>query len=110
MTSVAPKRRASSSRFAWMSMTTIRDAPAMGAAHGVELDASGAEDHDGVAGANIRRVQDGASARYNAAAERRSLGERKLLGYGGELVLADEGPFGEAAQSEALEEANPIAA
>jgi hypothetical protein len=29
MTSVAPNRLASSSRFAWMSMTTILEAPAM---------------------------------------------------------------------------------
>src|SRR4029077_11227669 len=36
--------------------------------------------------------------------------ERKLLGNDGELVLVDQRPFGKAAQPEALEQANPIAA
>jgi hypothetical protein len=80
------------------------------ATHCIEANASGAEDHDSVAGANVSRVQDGTGTGHNAAAEQRSLGERKLLGYDGELVLVDERLFSEAAQPEALEQANPIAA
>src|SRR5260370_1183693 len=49
-------------------------------------------------------------AGYNSAAEQRSLGERKLPGYDGKLVLVDERAFGEAAQPKALEQASPIAA
>ncbi len=75
--------------------------------NGIESNSSSAEDHDCVAGADVRRVQDRAGARYNAAAEERSLGERKLLGYEGKLVFVDERLFGEAAQPEALEQAQP---
>ena len=42
--------------------------------------------------------------------EQRGLGERKLPGYDGELVLMDQRLFGEAAQPEPLEQASPIAA
>jgi len=78
--------------------------------NGVEPNSSGAEDHDRVAGGNVGRVQDRSGAGYDSASEQRSLGERKLLGYEGQLVLVDERPFSEAAQPEALEQANPIAA
>ena len=78
------------------------------AAYRIEPNASGAEDHDRVAGAYVSRVQDGTRARYNATAEQRSLSEWKLLGHGGELILVDERLFGEAAQPEALKQANPI--
>src|SRR4029077_8383168 len=44
----------------------------------------------------------------NAAAEQRSLSERKLLGYDGKLVLMDERAFGEASQPEALEQGDPV--
>jgi hypothetical protein len=84
-----------------MSMTT---------ANGVEPHPSRAEDHNRVAGANVGRVQDGAGARYNSAAEQRSLSERKLLRYDGKLVLMDERAFGETTQPEPLEQASPIAA
>jgi hypothetical protein len=76
----------------------------------IEPDPSCTEDHDCVTGANVRSIQDRAGTRYYAAAEERSLGERKLLGYEGKLVFMDESLFGEAAQPEALEQANPIAA
>jgi hypothetical protein len=78
--------------------------------NGVEPNSSGAENHDRVAGANVCGVQDGTGAGYNSAAEKRGLGERKLLGYDGKLVLVDECAFREAAQPEALEQASPIAA
>jgi hypothetical protein len=38
------------------------------------------------------------------------LSERNLLGYDGKLVLVDERAFGETAQPEPLEQADPIAA
>jgi hypothetical protein len=38
------------------------------------------------------------------------LGKRKILGNDGKLVLVDECAFGEAAQPEALEQGNSIAA
>src|SRR5580700_4557886 len=55
--------------------------------NGVKPHPSRAEDHNRVAGVNVGRVQDGAGARYNSAAEQRSLSEWKLLGYDGKLVL-----------------------
>ena len=78
------------------------------AANRIESHAASAEDHDRLAGADVGGVQDGTGARHNAAAEQRCLGERKLLGHDGELVLVNEGLFGEAAQPEALEQAGPI--
>ena len=47
---------------------------------GVKPNATGAEDHDRVAGAHIGNVQDRARAGDNAAAEQRRLGERHILG------------------------------
>src|SRR6266849_5438480 len=76
----------------------------------VEPHSSGAEDRNRVPGGNVCSVQDGTGAGYNSAAEQRSLGERKLPGYDGKLVLVDERAFGEAPQPEALEQASPIAA
>ena len=73
------------------------------ASYGIEPNASGAEDHDRLAGANIGGVQDGARASYNAAAEQRCLSEWKVLGHYRELILVDERLFGEAAEPEALE-------
>jgi hypothetical protein len=78
------------------------------AANRIEPDAAGAEDHDCLAGADVGGIQDGTSARHNAAAEQRCLGERKLLGHRGELVLVDERLFGEASQSKALVQAGPV--
>src|SRR5260370_36876594 len=63
-------------------------------AHAIQPNATGADDDDGVASIDMSGVQDGTCTRYNAAAEQRSLGERKLLGNDGELVLVDERPFG----------------
>src|SRR5689334_10210016 len=77
--------------------------------NGIEPNTSSTEDHDCVPGTNIRGVQDRAGARYNAAAEQRSLGERKLLGHDGELVFVDERAFGEAAQPKALKQADAVA-
>src|ERR1700720_459938 len=48
--------------------------------NGIESNPSSTEYHHGVASADVRCVQDRASACYNAAAEERSLGERKLPG------------------------------
>src|SRR5437660_1705945 len=76
----------------------------------IEPNPSSPEDHDRIAGTNVRSVQDRTCTGYNAAAEERSLGERKFLGYEGKLVLMDERLFGEAAQPEALEQRNSIAA
>jgi hypothetical protein len=78
--------------------------------NGIEPNSSGAEDHDRVPGADVCGVQDGTGAGYNSAAEQRSLGERKLLGYDGELVLVDERAFGKPSQPEALKQASSIAA
>ena len=52
-----------------------------------------------------------ASARATAAAaEESSLGERKFLGYDGELVFVDQRAFGEAAQTKALEKGRAVTA
>jgi hypothetical protein len=78
--------------------------------NGVKPNSSGAEDRHSIAGANVCRVQDGTSSGYNSTAEQRGLGEGKLTGHDGQLVLVDESPFGESAKPETLEQANPIAA
>ena len=108
--SVAPKRRAASSRFVWMSMTMILDAPAMRATYGVETNPSGSKDHNSVAGADVCGIQDGTGASHYAAAEQRSLGERELLRHYGELVLMNERGFSEAAEAKALKQTDPNAA
>ncbi len=90
-------------------MTTSRERSCNArAVDGVEPDASGSEDHDSVAGADVSGVQDGAGASHNAAAEQRSLGERKLRGYDRELVLVDERLFGETSEPEALKQTSPV--
>ena len=111
MTSVAPNRLASSSRFAWMSMAMILDAPAIRAPlTALSPTPPAPKDGDRFAGAYIRGVQDRTGARYTAAAEESSLGERKSLGYDGELVFVDQRAFGEAAQPKALENSGAVTA
>jgi hypothetical protein len=78
--------------------------------HRIESHASGAEDHDCVAGGNARGIQDSAGTRNNAAAEQRRLGERLFLGYTGKLVLMNKRPFCKAPQPETLKQANTFAA
>jgi len=80
------------------------------AADSVEPNPSCAEDDDRVPSAYLRGVQDRTSARYTAAAEESSLGERKFLGYDGELVFVDQRAFGEAAQPKALEKGGAVTA
>ncbi len=89
-------------------MATIRDAPAMRAPLTALSPTPPAPKITTVAGADVRRVQNGTCASHNAAAEQRCLGERKLLLYDRELILVNESLFGEAAQPEALEQAGPI--
>jgi hypothetical protein len=91
-----------------MSMATIWDAPAMRAPLTALSPTPPAPKITTVAGADVRRVQNGPCASHNTAAEQRSLGERKLLRHDGELVLMDKRPFGKTAQPEALEQACPI--
>jgi hypothetical protein len=80
------------------------------ATHGIEPNASGAEDYYAVAGGNTCGIQDSAGARYNAAAEQCRLSEWELLRHDRELIFMDQRPFGKAAQSETLKQANPLAA
>jgi hypothetical protein len=79
-------------------------------ADGVEPNTTGTEDNDGVASAHVSSVQDGARAGDNAAAEQRRLGERHILRQKGELIFMDERAFGKAAEPQALEQANAMAA
>ena len=108
--SVAPNRLAASSRFGWRSITAIRDAPAMRA----PLTALSPTPRRRRSRPCRRRarsgIQDGAGAGYNAAAQQRSLRERNVFGHDGELVLVDERAFGEAAESQALEQCGAVAA
>ena len=111
MMSVAPNRWAASSRFRLnVDDHDPRRAGDARAANGIEPDASGTEDHDRVAGAHVSGVQDGARTGDNAAAQQRRLGEGHLLRQKRELVFVDKRAFGEAAEPQALEQANAMAA
>src|SRR6185295_6585598 len=79
------------------------------AADCVEPDPSSAKDYDRVTGPHVGGVQDGASARYDAAPEQCSLREGDLLRHDSELVFVDECLFGKATQPETLEQAKPVA-
>ena len=80
------------------------------AAYRIKPDASGAENHDRVAGVHVCGIQNGARAGDNAAAQQRSLRERHVFGHERELVLVDERSFGEATKSHALEQCRGVAA
>jgi hypothetical protein len=79
-------------------------------ADGVEPNTTGTEDHDAIARAHVSGVQDGARAGHNAATEQRRLGERHILRQKCELIFMDQRAFGKAAEPQALEQANAMAA
>jgi hypothetical protein len=58
---------------------------------------------------HVGGIQDGASARDDAAAEQCSLSEWHLFWYDSELVFVNECLFGKATESETLEHTNSIA-
>jgi len=91
MTSVAPNRRAASIRCGWMSITTIREAPAIRAPlTALRPTPPAPKDHNRVAEPHIRRVQDGASARDDAAPEQGRLHEGHFLRHDRELVFVEQ--------------------
>jgi hypothetical protein len=109
--SVAPNRRALLKPLRLdVDDDNLRGAGDARANDGVEPYTAGAEDDDCVAGAHVGGVQDGTSARDDPAAKQRRLGEREFPRYDSELILVDEGLFREAAQPEALEHRDRIAA
>ena len=77
---VAPKTVAMSRLNSTGSTTTTRSAPAYrGALHGVAAHATGAEDHDGLAGPDAGRVHRRAPAGGHAAADERGDVERDVV-------------------------------
>lgn len=68
----------------------------------IEADASGADDGNRVAGADVRSVDGGSGTRDDRAAEQCGLRERNLIVDDRQLVLVDEDLFGESADVDRL--------